>query len=58
MATKSIQKSITVKTNDACRKLIHALGNAHKMPHRDVQISKKNTIVTDQDEIRKMFGKD
>ena len=55
MATKSILKNITVKNNDSCRKLVSALENALHEPHKDVPITKKNIIVSDTAEIKKLF---
>lgn len=57
MATKSILKSVTLKDNKSCQKLLSVLEKTSVVPRRDTVISKTHETISDPETIRKMFKK-
>lgn len=57
MATKSILKSVTLKDNKSCQKLLSVLEKTAVVPRRDIVISKTHETISDPETIRKMFKK-
>ena len=55
MATKSILKTVNIKTKKGCLALINALENADGFKEKKVTISKKYKVASKED-IVKMFG--
>ncbi len=55
MATKSILKSINIRTRNAAESLARAMENAHTKKSTPVKMSRPVSDASDED-IRKMFG--
>lgn len=54
MATKSILKNVTIRSNKSANMLVNALERAEKVPVKEITAPK--ATVASVDDIKKMFG--
>ena len=55
MSTKSILKTVNIKTKNGCSALINALENAENFKGKTVDLSKKYKVAS-KDDIVRLFG--